>query len=177
MPTSHAFPLTLVLGSIIALMAQNVLAHPPSATRDPTLSHVHISGRVATPEGRPIAGAQLIWGHNAVRTPAPGGLFREGAFGTQELAPASDSPFRGVSDTCFHRASSSRYIRTRGDGTYDLLFTFKSACNRHLDTLREDDLFLSVYKEGFRFEPGSGGSRLRIDPPRNVIPAPSLPGR
>ncbi|KAA3626977.1 MAG: hypothetical protein DWQ09_13980 [Proteobacteria bacterium] len=158
-------------------MAQNVLAHPPSATRDPTLSHVHISGRVATPEGLPIAGAQLIWGHGAVRTPAPGGLFREGAFGTQELAPASDSPFRGVSDTCFHRAPSSRYIRTRGDGTYDLIFTFKSACNHHLDTLHENDVFLYVYKEGFSFERGSGGSRLRIDPPRKGIPGPSLPGR
>lgn len=177
MPTFHSFPLMLVVGFAMVLMARSVLAHPPRSTPDPSLSHVHISGRVTTPEGRPIAGAQLIWGRSAVRTPAPGGLFREGGLPRRELAPASSSPFRGIADSCFHRAPSSSYIRTRGDGSYDLLFTFKSECNRHLDTLHEDDLFLSVYKEGFRFEPGSGGSRLRIDPPRNVIPAPSFPGR
>lgn len=119
---------TAVAITLLAGMTIIAYAHDPSATTSPNLSHIHIKGRITTPEGTGIAGARVgVWPWATM--------------------------FPGLPTQCYYGEMTGA---TGSDGNFEFIIFLKTEpqlCREAFDRITIDKTQLKWIKEGYDIKP------------------------
>lgn len=137
-----------IIGSAVlgaALLAPAGLAHIGADYVSSNFDHVHVKGKVLWPDGKPIAGAQIV--------PQSAGPITwidsmQGGF-TWGFTVPPPPPSQGKVSKLVVAPSTPLY--TAADGSYEFLVWFAPGNTSAYSTLTADQIQIKVVKSGFSF--------------------------